>query len=147
MGVRNGIMDAALILFRGAVALNVHSPGESCCKNGKGAAGVKWVACTVCAPYHADKAPHNAVNAMCVCASVHAVRLILLHHTQVTGSDLGAIKEARVRLAEKGLGAAWHLKQVRVRSLDVCGCRSIGLPVLCTEAAVPSCPVGASVIL
>ncbi|GFH12272.1 uncharacterized protein HaLaN_07922, partial [Haematococcus lacustris] len=33
---------------------------------------------------------------------------------EITGSDIGAVQEARVRLAEKGVGAAWHFKEVEV---------------------------------
>ena len=32
----------------------------------------------------------------------------------ISGTDVGAVKELAVRLAERGVGAAWHLKQVEV---------------------------------
>jgi hypothetical protein len=45
---------------------------------------------------------------------------------ELSGTDIGSITEATVRLVEKGLGAAWHFKEVEVCGLShpsKCGSR------------------------
>jgi hypothetical protein len=36
---------------------------------------------------------------------------------ELSGTDIGTITEATVRLVEKGLGAAWHFKEIEVWEL------------------------------